>query len=200
MLVRISEIFPITYGFKAPVGFGGTPDYVQQRFNRVIHLSQWPHDASYDEIDAGLVISIPGWAHWIAFGELATGLNENEVKQALACYKATLDAIANAIGVTSFGRCDYYARIQLSNEQVFEEWLADYASREGMAVDVARRSVMEERKNAARAAGRVAGDTSRREYQRAELEDYDLSGYEFDPVRRDHRLSYEFIRAQIKRK
>lgn len=197
MYRRVSDIFPITYGKKAPSGFGGAPDIVQQRFNRLVHLSIWPHDASYAEIDAGMVVSIPRWEHWVVFGELPSELSDDQVREVLAAYKATLDAIARAIGVSTFDRHDYHARITLRNELVFEEWLVDFAEREGMFVESARAYIRETQEAAASSARSAVGHIEREPGRKAEIEDFDLSGYAFDPVCHDRSVSFERTREEI---
>lgn len=199
-LAKVSDIYPITYGVKEPSGFGGTPDEVQMRFNRLISLSMHPHTASRDEIRDGMVVGIPsdrGWSHWLAFNEVDASLTGHRLLEVLAGYKAVLDAIGAAIGQPGFGRKDYYARICLRNEQVFEEWLADYAEREGMCVEQARMCVLEERESAARSAGGACGawhdDTAWKAVP--ELGELDFDGiHAADPVLHDTEVSYERMR------
>lgn len=200
MLRKVSDLFPVTYGKKAPLGFGGKPDETQRLFNRVTHLAMWPHDASYDEIDAGMVINIPDWAHWLVSGRLPASLSDEAVCRTLALYKAVLDAVGRAIGVDGFGRRDFLARRLLGNEQVFEEWLADFARREGMSLESARAHVLEARATAASSARSAAGRMEHEATRRAEIVDFDLSGYDFDPVCHDRKVSYQWTREEIERK
>ena len=199
-LRKVSDIFPITYGHQAPEGFGGKPDEVQMRFNRVIHHAQHPHDATYAEFDAGIVIAALPDPHWLAFCEVDAKLTDEETLRMLAQEKVILDAIGRAIGQENFGRKDYSARIELRNEQVFEEWLIDYAERQGMFVESARNDVLEARKAATRSANAVPGASSYEWRKVPELEELDLSGIKVcDPVYHDKRLSHEWTRERIER-
>ena len=199
----VGDVFPVTYGHKAPLGFGGVPDVVQQRFNAIIHFSQWHHDATRDEIRAGMVMEIPAdryWTHWLAFNEVDSTLSDEEVLEMLAGYKAVLDAIGAAIGQERFSRRDYHARVQLRNEQVFDEWLVDYADRNGMWLESARANVLEEQKRRARSCGNACGpwhdDVTWRPVP--ELDEIDLSGIKAaDPVFHDTELSFERIREDV---
>lgn len=158
----VGNIYPIAYGEKAPAGFAGIPDEKQQRFNRMVHFSMHPSDASMAEFRNGMVVRIPNdsvWCHWLATGivpdEFLVNNSDMEIFETFAHFRAVLNAF----------RCDraeFHARMMLRNEQVFEEWLEDYAERNGMFVESARFQVMEERANAARSAGSVAGTVTRK--------------------------------------
>ena len=200
-LREVSEIFPITYGEKAPAGFGGKPDEVQMRFNRVIHFAQHPHDATYAEFDAGMVIAIPtdpDWTHWLAFCEVDASMSNEKAMMLLAYHKSVLDVIGRVIGQDNFGRKDYFARVELHNEQVFEEWLIDYAGRQGMSLEDARADVMEARKAATRSANAVPGSQDIKWRKVPELDELDLSGYDGgDAVCHSKWRSHEHTRESL---
>ena len=120
MLAPVSELFPITYGHKAPNGFDCKPDYKQQRFNRMVHLSQWPHDASIAEFNDNLVVHIPSdriWCHWLAFGKFP------DRYMATTKDAEILDTLARFHAITKAYDCDrqeFSARVKFCNELVDE--------------------------------------------------------------------------------
>ena len=195
----VSDIFPVTYGYAAPAGFGGVPDETQRVFNRMIYLVQWNFCASYAEFDAGLVTDIPD-EHWLAFNEMPADWTEEQVMRDLAYYRDLLAAYARAMGVERLTRKDFLARLMLRNEQVDHEWLVDYAERNDMTVEEARADVLAARKAAARNASAVPASTPLEKWQAVpEIEDANLTAFEpCDVCIRDKCLSFEWLRERLK--
>lgn len=200
----VGDIFPIAYGHAAPAGFAGKRDEKQRRFNRMVHLSMQPGDASIEEFASGLVVPIPGdslWCNWLAFGEFQgeymAESSDGEILRTLAAFHKILDAY-------EVDRQEFHARMMLRNEQVFEEWLADYAEREGMFVESARRQVLEERKATTRSANGVGGSAIAK--RPTALPRHPFSWYEaryaqfsdgIDVIDRNWKQSYEHKRKMI---
>lgn len=199
----IGDVYPITYGHVSPAGFAGKPDEKQQRFNRMVHLSQWPHDASKKDFENELVVHIPSdsvWCHWLAFGEFTDEFLAKNTDGMILHTLARFHKIVEAYGCD---RQEFYARMLLHNEQADEEWLADYADRSGMTVESARHQIAEERKAITKSANGVeaASRATRKprhpfSWYEARYEPY---GEGFDPVDRNWKQSYECIREKIER-
>ena len=199
----IVDILPVTYGRKAPAGFGGKPDVIQRKFNLMAHYGRWPQDASYAAYDAGLVVGFPSdpvWCHWLRTGDLKDDFlafaTDEEIVSTLRFYHAILKAYG-------LSREDFYARMLIRNEQVFEEWLVDYAERQEWDLEYARKDVLEAQKAAARSAGSVPGGChpkpkvparhATKWYLDIDFSDVDAS----EVIDTSRSMSYEHMREQM---
>ena len=199
----IVDILPVTYGKKAPAGFGGRPDEAQRKFNLMVHYAQDPHEASYAAFDAGMVVPLPHdavWCHWLVTGDLKDEYlafaTDDEIVATLRSYHA----IVRAYGMS---REEFFARMMIRNEQVFEEWLVDYAKRQEWDLEYARKDVLDAQRAAARNAGsvpagcrpkpKVPARHATRWYLDLDFSDVDCSGV----VCHARELSYEHTRERI---
>ena len=201
----VGDVYPIAHGHVAPAGFAGKPDERQRKFNFMVHVSQSQcrQDATIEDYKAGLVVGIPNdslWCRWLIDGKLPDwylgNASDEEILRTLALYHRVVDAFG-------MDRKEFHTRKFLYNEQVFEEWLVDYAERSGMHVESARNQVREERENRARSCGHVPGEARRHGTPRHPSawyeERYGIYSDEMDPVDHDWTKSYECIRERIER-
>lgn len=202
----VGDVYPVTYGYVAPEGFGRRPDEKQRKFNFMVHVAQGScrQDATIAQYKAGLVVGIPNdtvWCHWLVNGVFPNDFMADSTDEMILKTLALFHKVVDAYGVD---RQEFYARMMLRNEQAFEEWLEDYARREGMFVESARIQVMEERATAARSANRVGGSTPACDMQKEPRHPfswyekrYEPYGDGIDVVDHDWRKSYEHIREKI---
>lgn len=104
----------------------------QKRFDRVVHISRLPIDATKEEIEAGLANPLPWGTR-----------NLNELYQGLA----------QRLGMSVE---EAKSRMEKRNHMVFNDWLLDYAKRLGRPVDEVREEVLKQRKHLSEQCNKVA--------------------------------------------